>query len=111
MKGYHDLYLKCDVLFLADVFQKIRKSSLKIMGYLSVPASSWDAMLNVTKVELKLISDVDTYQTYSYISKRCRNAKNKYLKFCDPKEQSKHIIYLGPSNFLCYVYVSSNKWI
>ena len=26
MKNYHDLYLKCDVFLLADVFKKFRKS-------------------------------------------------------------------------------------
>ena len=32
MKDYHDLQLKCDVLFLADVFKNIRNSSLKNFG-------------------------------------------------------------------------------
>ena len=55
MKDYHDLYLKCDVLILADVFEKFESSILKNYGlcqnhYLSAPALSWDAMLNVTKV-------------------------------------------------------------
>ena len=57
MKDYHDLYLKCDVLLLADVFEKFRNSRLKNYGscpshYLSVQALSWDAMLNMTKVQL-----------------------------------------------------------
>ena len=29
MKDYHDLYLKCDVLLLADVFEKFRNNILK----------------------------------------------------------------------------------
>ena len=29
MKDYHNLYLKCDVLLLADVFEKCRNNSLK----------------------------------------------------------------------------------
>ena len=29
IKDYHDLYLKCDVLLLADVFEKFRNNSLK----------------------------------------------------------------------------------
>ena len=36
MKDYHDLHLKCDLLLLADVFEKFRNNSLKIMGYVQV---------------------------------------------------------------------------
>ena len=55
MKGYHNLYLECDVLLLADVFQKFKNNSLQNYGlsprhYLSAPALSWNAMLNMTKV-------------------------------------------------------------
>ena len=32
MKGYHHLYLECDILFLADVFEKLRNNSLKNYG-------------------------------------------------------------------------------
>ena len=35
-KDFHDFYLKCDVLLLADVFEKFRNSSLKNMGYVRV---------------------------------------------------------------------------
>ena len=57
MKDYQDLYLKCDVLLLADVFEKCRNNSLNNYGlcpshYLSAPALSWDAMLNMAKVVL-----------------------------------------------------------
>ena len=45
MKNYHDLYLKCDVLLLAKVFEKFRNNNLKNYGlcpshYLSVSALS-----------------------------------------------------------------------
>ena len=45
MKDYHNLYLKCDVLLLADVFEKFRSNSLKNYGlcpshYSSAPALS-----------------------------------------------------------------------
>ena len=32
IKHYHDLYLKCDFLLLADVFEKFRNNSLKNYG-------------------------------------------------------------------------------
>ena len=42
MKVYQDLYLKCDVLLLADVLKKLRNKNLKKFGlcpslYLSAP--------------------------------------------------------------------------
>ena len=66
MKYYHDLYFKFDVLQLADVFEKFRNNSLKNYGLclshcLSTPGLSWDAMLNMTKVQLKRIPDPDIY--------------------------------------------------
>ena len=98
MKDYHDLYLKCDVLLLADVFEKFRNNSLKNYGlcpshYLSAPALSWNAMLNMTKFEL--IPSHDMYIILgmrvgvSYISNRYSKANNKYLKSYDPKQESK----------------------
>ena len=36
MKDYHDLYLKDDVLLLADVFQILRSKCLKNMVYVLV---------------------------------------------------------------------------
>ena len=64
MKYYHDLYLKWEVSLLADVLGKFRNSGLRYCElcpsqYLSGPALSWDAMLDMTKVELGLISDLD----------------------------------------------------
>ena len=46
MKDYHDLYLECDVLLLAEVFEKFRNNRLKNYGlcpshYLSAPVLSW----------------------------------------------------------------------
>ena len=36
MKDSDDLFLKCDVLLLLDIFEKFRNNSLKIMDYVQV---------------------------------------------------------------------------
>ena len=52
----------------------------------------------------------------SYISNRCSKANNKYLKSYDPKQESKHIKYLGAKNLCGYamskfLLTSGFKWI
>ena len=66
MRDYHDIYLKTDVLFLANVFEKFINTCLEYYGldpchYFSSPGISWDAMVEITQIELELISDIDTY--------------------------------------------------
>ena len=93
IKDYHDLYLKCDILLLADIFKKFRNNSLKNYGlspshYLSAPCLNWDAMFKMTKIERGLIPDPEMYIFFekgirgeiSYISNRYSEANNKYLK-------------------------------
>ncbi len=68
MKDYHDLYLKTDVLLLADIvtdleFRKVCKRvyGLDALHYYTAPGLAWDAMLKFTKIKLDLISDPDMY--------------------------------------------------
>ena len=63
---YHDLYLKCDVLLLCDVFEKFIDTCLEYYGldpchYFSSPGLAWDAMLKMSGVRLRLIDDVDIH--------------------------------------------------
>ena len=116
-KDYHDLYLKCDVLVLADVFEKFRNNSLKNYGlcpnhYLSAPTLSWDAMLNMAKMELELNPDPNMCIIFEkgrrggifYISNGYSKVNNQRLKSYDPKQESKHII--------CQFFPTSGfKWI
>ena len=129
MQRHYDFYLKCNVLLLADVLEKIRNNSLKNYGlcpshYLSASALSGDAMLNMKTLELELISDAEMYLFFekgmrgrvSYISKRFNQANNKYLKSHDTKQESKHIIYLNANNFYGYgmpkfLPTIESKWI
>ena len=71
------------------------KSLFERTGFLS-----WDAMPNMTKVGLELITDADMYMFFdkglrvgvSHISNRYSKANNKCLKYYDPKQESKHYI-------------------
>ena len=111
MGDYHDLYLKADVLLLADVFENFRKTCLQYYKldpchYFTSPGLSWDAMLKMTKITLDLISDVDMYQFVekgmrggvSYIANRFGKANNKYMKDFDENAPEKHIMYLDANN-------------
>ena len=109
MKDYHDMYLKWDVLLLADVFEKFRNNSWKNYGlcpshYLTTPALSWDAILKGIRGGV------------SYISNRYSKTNSKYLKFYDPEQQSKHVIYLDTNILYGYALskflpTSGFKWI
>ena len=66
MGDYHDLYLRTDVLLLADVFEKFISTCFEYYGldsyhYFSSPGLRWDAMLKMTGIELELISDIDMH--------------------------------------------------
>ncbi|CAB4024804.1 Gastrula zinc finger, partial [Paramuricea clavata] len=111
MGDYHDLYLKTDVLILADVFENFRKECLKHYKldpchYFSSPGLSWDSMLKMTGVKLELMSDVDMFQFIergmrggvSYIAHRHSEANNKHMSDYDEEKSNKHIIYLDANN-------------
>ena len=127
MKDYHDLYLKCEVLLLTNVFEKFRNNSSKKSGlnpshYFS--GLSWNEMLNMADSELELIPDPSMYMFFekgtrggiSYFSNRYSKASYKYLKSFDPKKESNHIIYLEANNSYGYAMSklfqkSGSKWI
>ena len=92
--------------------------------YLSAPAFSWNAMRNMKKVELELITDPDVYIFFGkgmgggvcYIYNRYSKVNKKYLKSYDRKQESKHIIYLDENNLHGYALpkflpTSGFKWI
>ena len=67
-------------------------------------------MLKITKIKLKLISDIDKYyfvekvlrEGISYISKGFSEANNKYMKNYYPTKKSKSIIGLDANNLYSY---------
>ncbi len=111
MGDYHDLYLKTDVLLLADVFENFRKICKNNYGleptkYLTAPGLSWDAMMLMTNIKLEPIIDIDMYNFIekgirggiSVISHRYAKANNKYLDDYDSKKEDSYITYLDANN-------------
>ena len=111
MGEYHDIYLKTDVLLLADVFENFRRTCLEYYKldpchYFTSPGLSWDAMLKMTDIKLELMTDIDMFQFIekgmrggiSYIANRYGKANNKYMKEYDEKAPSKYIMYLDAND-------------
>ena len=111
---YHDLYLKTDVLLLANVFEQFRSifiTSYKLdpVHYCTLPGFAWDACLRMTDTKLDVFSEkqTDMYLTtergirgcISVIPHRYSKANNQYLpNTYNPKEESAYIVYLDANN-------------
>ena len=111
MGDYHDLYLKTDVLLLADVFENFREVSHNAYGldptyYVTLPSYAWDCMLKKTNMKLKLFTDPDMYifaerckrGGVSMIAHRYAKANNPNLSDFDKEKVKSFITYLDANN-------------
>ena len=111
IRDYHNLYLKSDVLLLADVFENFRKTCLKHykldpVHYYTSPSLAWDACLKETGQKLELLNDYDKLMMFergirggiTHISKRYAEANNKYMKDYNPDKETTFIQYLDANN-------------
>ena len=110
-REYHDLYLKTDVLHLADIFENFRKVcqnnyNLDPAWYYTSPGLAWDSMLKITNAKLELLTDYDmilmiergTHGGISRVSKSYAEANNKYMVDYDPAKPSKFLTYLDANS-------------
>jgi hypothetical protein len=110
MGDYHDLYVKSDVLLLANVFENFRNVCLKAYNldpchFYTSPGLAWQACLKMTEVELQLLTDPDMYLFIeeglrggiSMISNRFSKANNPYVPDYDP-DYSSYVMYLDANN-------------
>ena len=112
-EDYHSIYLKGDVLLLADFFEKFSNTSLHKyrldpVHYYTGPGLAWDAAIRVSKVKLELIKDIDIYNFIensirggiSMISNRYARSNNIY-NMCfesDSEKPKSYISYLDANN-------------
>ena len=107
---YHDLYVRSDMLLLADIFVS-KKSCLKNYEldpahFVSLPGLAWQACLKKTNVELELLIDYDMLLMIEegirggicHAIQPYAKANNKYMKDYDKKKKSSYIQYLDANN-------------
>ena len=112
MGEYHDLYLKSDLLLLADVFEEFRSVCLENYHldpawYYTSPRLAWDAALKKTRIRLELLTDPDMLLMFeegirggvSMITKRYGKANNPYMgKDFDKNSPTEYLAYLDANN-------------
>lgn len=110
---YLKLYLKTDVILLADVFEKFRERmytdfTLDPANYVTLPSYSWDCFLKSTGTSLESFYSGQENILYivrkgirggiSMISKRFAKANNPMCAGYDPSKPRRWLLYVDANN-------------
>ena len=112
MGDYHDLYLKTDVILLANVFESFRKVCLDNYGldpahFYTAPGLAWKACLKKTGVNLELLKDPDMLLMFecgirggiTQSVHKWANANNPYMGYeYDQLRPANYFQYLDANN-------------
>ncbi|XP_031549086.1 uncharacterized protein LOC116286658 [Actinia tenebrosa] len=110
MGEYHDIYLRSDVVLLADVFQSFRKMAMEYnqldpANFYTAPGLSWSALLKKTNAQLDLLTEYDMNRFMENgirggvcgPSRRYARANNPLVEH-DPEKPTTYIFYLDANN-------------
>ncbi|XP_020296714.1 uncharacterized protein LOC109861465 [Pseudomyrmex gracilis] len=119
-----DLYLKTDVLLLADIFENFRESCIRSYGldpahYYTLLGYTWDAMLKHTGITFDLLTDVDMVmfieRGLSQCSARYAHANNKYMQMYDTSKPTSYLMYFDINNLygwaMCQPPYDAFQWV
>ena len=110
--AYHNLYLKTDVILLANVFEAFKKVCLKNYGldpdhFYTSPGLAWKACLKKTRICLELLLDPDMLLMFergirggiTQSVNRWAKTNNPYMgpEF-DPDDKTNYLQYLDTNN-------------
>ena len=107
----HDLYMKTDILLLADVFEGFRDTiinnyELDPAHYITAPSLSWDAALKYTGIELEIPTDNDMHLFFdraarggvSYVGEQYARANHETMEGYDAESINSYIKLFDANN-------------
>ena len=112
LEDYHDLYLRTDMVLLANVYEAFRHTCLRHYKldpahFYTSPGLAWKACLKCTGIKLELLTDPDMLLMFeggirggiTQAVRKYASATNKYMgdRF-DLKSESSYLQYLDGNN-------------
>ena len=111
MGEYNDLYLRTDVILLANVSESFREVCMKNYGldpahFYTAPGLAWKACLKKTGIRLELLQDPDMLLMFEQGIRggitqsvhRYASASNSYMKEYDSNKPTNYLQYLDANN-------------